>query len=594
MVSSWKEAMPDGLTPDADGRNALPGALRLGLIYLAVALGLAISSDWAITRWVSDPALRATLQTGSEIFFIVGTGGLITFLAFRELKRSKDFQGHYRTVVEQTLAGLSVVQDDRFIFVNERFAELFGYEPHELIGSVRVIDVISPEDRDDVGEQLRRRMEGEIDDVHYRYTGLTKQGDRIRVEVYGRRIEWEGEPAVTSLHLDVTEVESLREQARRSQRLEELGQLTGAVAHDFNNLLTTILAPLELCKRYLDESHPAWGEVEEAKKSARRAVSLTRQLLAFSRQRIYRPRPIDIRELVQGLATMLARLSGSGVEIHVELGEAPLAVEVDPSHFAQVLLNLVTNAREAVQRHGDIWIRAYPTDAKGPSASTVVIEVEDNGVGMDDETLGHLFEPFFTTREQGTGLGLSTAHGIVEQAGGNISVTSTPGRGTTFRIRLPGTEKPPEPVEAAEPEKEQSEERPEEGEEKMSVLVVDDEEDVLRVTGRVLERHGFEVTLAGTAQKAIALAGNGRDFGLLLTDIGLPQMNGVELAAKIREMDGDLPVLYMSGRSDREVLDQLAQDPSVKFIEKPFSVDQLLGAVHLAAMGADERLSDAG
>ncbi len=554
------------------------GAVRVGLLYVgAVALVAAwvAYSDPLVAGWIRGPVGDPWLNLSMGAVFVLATGAVVAGLTYLELKARGERTGQLLSLIDQGLAGISVVQGGAFRFVNARFAEIFGYDPEELVGTP-VTDLIAPQERELVAENLRRRIESEIDDIRYRYTGQAKNGKLIRVDVHGRRVEWDGRPAVMSVHLDVTEEDRRREQARRSQRLEALGELTGSVAHDFNNLLTTIVAPLDLCEDEIGPDHPIWPEIQEARAGAKRAVTLTRQLLEFSRRRIYRPRPIDMRELVRAAVPMLNRLTSAGVSIDLDLAEDAPTVEVDPALFEQVLLNLVTNAADAIGSRGRIRIRAFRDSVSGGASSALVLEVSDDGKGMDEDTMSRIFEPFFTTRRSGTGLGLSTSHGIVTQAGGTLTVDSTLGKGTTFSIRLPGTEEAPEALRPQAPSIGSGEAR---STRSRSVLVVDDEDPVRAVAARVLTRHGMKVQVAGTGAEALAVLDQGPAPDILLTDVGLPDMNGVELAARIREASPGIAVLYMSGHSDEAVLRKMARERSSGFVEKPFTVETLMEAI---------------
>ena len=348
-------------------------------------------------------------------------------------------------------------------------------------------------------------------------------------------------------------LEETSEQLRQSQKMDAIGRLAGAVAHDFNNLLlaingyadfliTTLTDPTQ--KRYAEEIHAA-GE---------RAASLTHQLLAFSRRQVLQPRVLNLNDCVREMETMLRRLIGAGVHVALELEPHLHPVEADPSQIGQVLLNLAVNARDAMAGHGTLTI------ATRNDGSEVVLEVADNGSGMDDETLIRLFEPFFTTKDigAGTGLGLATVYGIVTQSGGSIDVHSEPGLGATFTVRLPVTHAtaretlPVAPGPAGGPER---------------ILVVDDELVVRELLAQMLRGEGYEVEVAASAREARALGG---PWDLLLTDVVMPETDGVKLS---RQVDAR-HVLFISGY-DQEAL--VAGDAS--FLQKPFSRDELTRTV---------------
>jgi len=565
-------------------------ALRIGGIYLLASALWIFLSDMALDRFVVEMDLRHTIQTWKGLGFVSISTAFLTFLIYRAFGEASDLQSQLRAASDQNLAGLYVIQDGAFVYVNARVAEVLGYTQAEMIG-MKVLDVAAPEDRETVLENVRLRVSGEVEAMRYRISCVRKDGERGRIEVQGRRADWQGKPAVVGVVLDISELEEAEERERKSQRLMALGELTGAVAHDFNNLLTAIIAPLDLSLEKLDPKSAEYGEIIEARESARRAVTLTRQLLSFSRRRIFRPRPVDLGELVCEMSPVLHRLS-SGVQIELDLSPDLPAVEVDPSHFERVLLNLASNAVEAVSGRGRVVIRtSLETNGEAPR---VILEVTDNGRGMDESVRQRIFEPFFTTRKDGTGLGLPTVHGIVTQAGGEIAVDSEVGVGTTFRIFLPVSgesaiplkARPISPAVSDLGEREAggaAESLPEESDADAGagiILLVDDENSVRLVTARALQRYGYQVLPAGTGADALTvLEAHLGTIDLAIVDIGLPDIDGVALAAQILERRPGISILFTSGHSDERVIGELARDRTSGFLEKPFSVQDLLGAV---------------
>jgi len=576
--------------PMARHEMPLKAALKVGVFYLVLGALWIVFTDRVVSLLTADLQLAGRIQTLKGIAFVVGSALVVGVLVYRELVLRREREEHYGTLVEQSLVGIYVIRKERFAFVNDRFGEVFGYSPEEIVTSLTVDDLVALEDRARVRENLAQREEGEVEALHYRFTGLRSDGSTLRAEVHGRRIVWEGEPAVLGVLLDVTEEEQLQEQLRRSQRMEEMGRLTGMVAHDFRNLLGAITASLEICQDEIAPDHPARIEVSEARETAERAAALCRQLLAFSGQRLTTARPMDLSELVEECLPMLSRLTGPGVRLEAALADDLPAIRVDPRHFEQILVNLVLNASQAVEGRGRIVLRTGRDSNGGrgrgvgedpPSVGHVFLDVEDDGRGIDPEARKRIFEPFFTTRETGTGLGLSTVHGIVRQAGGEIEVDSEVDVGTTFRVLLPAVDEAPRPVEevrASAPSDEAP--PPSEAVAGVRILLVEDEPALRRVTVKALERFGYEVRAAGTAEEALGAAREeGERIGLVLTDVGLPDKNGVELAEELRTILGDVPVLFTSGHSDAAVMDRLARDPSGCFLEKPYSIDELVRTV---------------
>ena len=344
------------------------------------------------------------------------------------------------------------------------------------------------------------------------------------------------------------------EQLRQSQKMEAIGRLAGGVAHDFNNLLLAINGYAELLAGGLTDPRQRRfaGEIRTA---GERAAGLTSQLLAFSRRQVLEPRVLDLNETVAEMEGMLRRLIGEGVRVHLDLAPQLRRIEADPSQIGQVVLNLAVNARDAMAGSGTLRIVTRNDGAD------VVLEVADSGIGMDEETQARIFDPFFTTKDigQGTGLGLSTVYGIVTQSGGSISVRSAPGRGATFVLRFPATDKDAAGGDAGNL-------RPvPRGRER--ILVVDDEATVRDLLAQLLADAGYRVSVAGSAREARALD---EPFDLLLTDVVMPETSGPELAETVPARR----VLFMSGYDQ----DALART-DVPFLQKPFGRDELLHAV---------------
>ena len=371
---------------------------------------------------------------------------------------------------------------------------------------------------------------------------------------------------------------SREEDARRTEKMEAISRLAGGIAHDFNNLLTGILSYSDLIMQELRPADPLRADVEQIRDAGQRAASLTRQLLAFSRRQLLQPRVISINSQITKLEPMLGRLAGAGVMLETELDSSLGNVMVDPGRLEQVLVNLVINAREAMPQGGRIGIRTTsgPSEAVAPGQpqppqSRVSLWVSDTGVGMDAATQSRIFEPFFTTKSggSGTGLGLSTVYGIVEQSGGKITVESAPGQGTTFGIHFP-------PYTGPEPVDRMPEQRPA-GSAKGTLLLVDDEAPVRESVRRLLERHGYAVIEAQNGAEAIRLyEGSPTGIDLVLTDLTMPGMNGFELVEQLRARHPGLRVLFMSGYAERVITSNGAVPPGTGYVEKPFSVETLM------------------
>ncbi len=386
---------------------------------------------------------------------------------------------------------------------------------------------------------------------------------------------------------DITEImraeaerEKLQAQLNQAHKLESVGRLAGGIAHDFNNMLGVILGHTEMALEETDPASPLYADLYSVHQAGERSADLTRQLLAFARKQTIAPRVIDINDTVEGMLKMLRRLIGEDIDLLWQPGRNLQPVKIDPSQIDQLLANLCVNARDAIDGVGKITIE---TDAKSfdedychdhlesQPGDYVLLEVSDDGCGMDKKTLSHIFEPFFTTKEQGqgTGLGLASIYGIVKQNNGFINVYSEPDQGTTFKIYLPAyAAKSDEMVEKA------LDQPTDHGNE--TILLVEDETTILEMTTRMLERLGYKVVAAATPGEAIRLAHEyeGR-VDLLMTDVVMPEMNGRELARNLLSHYPNLKRLFMSGYTANVIAHHGVLDQGVHFIQKPFSKKDL-------------------
>jgi signal transduction histidine kinase len=374
------------------------------------------------------------------------------------------------------------------------------------------------------------------------------------------------------------------EQLRQSQKMEAVGRLAGGVAHDFSNLLTAILSYSEFLAESLPAGDPLRDDVEEIRHAAERGASLTRQLLALSRKQVLAPEVLDLNAVVTEFDRLLRRLIGEHINVVNVLSPALGFVKADRTQIEQVLVNMTANARDAMPNGGRITIETSNVDLspKGAARTTglepgpyVALTVSDTGTGIKEGALEHLFEPFFTTREEGrgTGLGLATVYGIVRQSGGDVQVTSKPGEGSRFRVLLPRVGGP-----LPEPGVTEGTRQPPRGSE--TVLVVEDEESVRGLTAKALGKCGYTVLAASNPRDAIALARQrGEPLDLLLADVVLPIMSGPELARRIGADRPDMKVLFMSGFTDNVIVRQDVLDAGMPFLQKPFTPAALLAKV---------------
>jgi PAS domain S-box-containing protein len=494
---------------------------------------------------------------------------------------------------------------------NPAGARLHGYAATEMIGKATDI-IIPPERRSDEAAIFRRVLAGEAVDS-YLSRRLRNDGSTIAVSVtISPLIDDAGtvQGVATIAHPvgpsedqhDLTAMpdadarepdpadspsdrERLQSQLQQGQRLEVLGQLAGGVAHDFNNLLAVILnyaafVADELIVGPEADFEAAGRDVGQIQRAAERATALTHQLLAFARREVVQPRVLNLNDVVGDVLQMLDRTIGEDVVLHTDLGGGLWPVMADPGQIEQVLVNLAVNARDAMADGGvvtidtaNIVVGADFIAAGSPvlPGRHVRLRVGDNGCGMAPDVIEHVFEPFYTTKSDGTGtgLGLSTVYGIVAQAGATIDILSQPGTGTTFTILIPVTDE--EAIVVAD---EPTYQRTPKGE---TVLIVEDEQALREVTQRIFTNSGYHVITAADGMEAVGLAARyDGEIHLLVTDVVMPKMLGKEAAEKIRELKPDIEVLYMSGYAQPVLASKGRLDPDVNLIEKPFSASSII------------------
>jgi two-component system cell cycle sensor histidine kinase/response regulator CckA len=378
---------------------------------------------------------------------------------------------------------------------------------------------------------------------------------------------------------DVTARMHLEEQLRNAQQLEAIGRLAGGVAHDFNNILSIIMGHGELLLASSGDDERARNGLEQIRRAADRAASLTQQLLAFSRKQVLQPKVLDLNEAVADVQKMLSRVIGEDIQLVASLHPSLVPVKADPGQVEQVLMNLAINARDAMPHGGKLTMETSNVDVGLELArdlelvhgAYVMLKVTDSGHGMDAETVLHIFEPFFTTKPmgKGTGLGLSTVYGIVKQSGGSIQVESEAGRGTTFRIYLPVAD-------GAMGKRQQLivGEKIAGGTE--TILLAEDEPDLRELARIFLEGYGYKVLEAGSAERAIQTASVfPGHIDLLLTDVIMPGMSGSQLAENILKQRPQTKVVYMTGYTDDMVVQHKVLEPGVKLLQKPFGKAEL-------------------
>jgi PAS domain S-box-containing protein len=543
--------------------------------------------DLEVHLRVKSGDVRTVRYNGQQID-IEGTACLLSaFEDITDRKRAEEAlrksEEKYAKVFHASPAGICIATLDeaRFLDVNDEYEKTLGYSRNELIRSsaLELGIWVDPAEREHIIDLLRSGRPAKDQEIHYR----TKKGD-VRVARYNAQlIDIGGTPCLVSAIEDITDRKRLESQLQQVQKLEAVGRLAGGIAHDFNNMLAVIIGQAEMASSGLVSTDSIYESIQEIRKAAERSAELTRQLLTFARRQDATPRFLDLNQAISERLTMLRRLMGENVILKWDPSPGLWSVKMDPVHIDQILLNLSVNARDAIPDIGMLAISTEnrlrqggrPEQAGGESPSEwVLLTVTDTGTGMSEESLAHLFEPFFTTKEigKGTGMGLATVYGIVQRSGGWIEVESELRKGTTFRIYLPRAQGAVTGGQKAD--------QTQLARGRETLLVVEDEQAILKIVRTTLQRLGYAVIEAASGRDALAVAAQHEGpVHLLLTDVIMPEMNGRDLYARIAALHPGIRVIFMSGYA----ADVFGQPDGGKehfsFLQKPFSMQQLSAKV---------------
>lgn len=515
----------------------------------------------------------------------------------RQQEALKASEERFRRIFDDAEIGIVLTDEaGQFLKVNPHFCNLVGYSEEDLLStSFHMLQF--PED--DRTEELRRHaelIEGKRRFYKLRKRYRHRDGHEVITDILVNKVVT-SDGAVhhmgliqdrTASVLTEREREELHQQLVQAQKMEEIGRITGGIAHDFNNLLTALQGHVDITDLSLQQDTPPVeslrGHVHEMKQTVQRAASLTRQLLAFSRSQVATPKPTDLNRMVEDLQKMLRRVAPATVDLQLDLTPELGAVFIDPTQLTQVILNLSTNAIDAMPDGGTLTYRTSerisseedPIPLRQGTVSPgmyLVLEVEDTGIGIEPDILAKVFDPFFTTKDpgKGTGLGLSTSMGLIKSAGGFLDVRSSYGQGSTFSLYLPRSRSASESTEEAEQSIRGGAER---------ILVVEDEDIIRRIVDRMLRMAGYETLIFPSAEAALSHVTSHDDWpDLLLTDIVLPKRSGTELLLELRAMKPDLKVICMSGYTRDSDSLRTVMDQKLPFLPKPFKREQLLEMV---------------
>ncbi|MEM7585699.1 MAG: ATP-binding protein [Acidobacteriota bacterium] len=486
----------------------------------------------------------------------------------------------YRSLFEESHDVIFIAgADSRLLDINPAGVELFGFDSRQAMLGADLAHTIyrRPEDRSRFQQQVM--AQGVVN--NYELELQTVTGEELWVLATATAMRGpDGAPlGIRGILRDVTEQRALRDQLYQSQKMEAIGRLAGGVAHDFNNLLTAVIGYADLLAAQLAGAGQRTGHLEQIQIAADRGSNLVRQLLAFSRQQVLSPQIINLNHVVSDIEKLLGRVIGEDVQLSTDLDDSLGSVLADPSHLEQVILNLVVNSRDAMPEGGRLYLRTsnFECSANPPKGTSlqpggyIVLEIEDTGTGIDEALVDQIFEPFFTTKRNGTGLGLATVYGVVKQSEGQIRVESASGRGTSFFVYLPRVNSQPETTHS----KLKRTGIPGGSE---RILLVEDEPAVRDLLREFLTLQGYDVVAASDGlQGWQEFTERNGFFDLLLTDVVMPKMSGIELAEKMRQINPDLRVLLVSGYSEKQasLIDRVGSKARIDFLPKPFTLETM-------------------
>jgi len=497
-----------------------------------------------------------------------------------ELEMSEE---RYRLLVENASEGVIVITGEEVAFINPRALQILGCTEEELNAKM-LFDIIHPEDQSVVLDFYFNTLKKEDVVLQYPFRIVTRKDEPEWVLNNSVKIVWEKKTGVLNIFTDITESKKLEQQLLQAQKMEAIGQFAGGIAHDFNNILTAIIGYGSLVKIKIKGEGALVKYIDNILTSAEKAANLTKSLLTFTRKQVIDPKPTDINEVILSAEKLLSQLIGEDIEFSVKLNGNGLIVIADGNQIIQVLMNLATNARDAMPRGGKLtictdiveidgtFIQMHGYGKKGLYA---LISFEDNGIGMNEKTMERIYEPFFTTKEvgKGTGLGLATVYGIIKQHNGYIDVQSTLNEGTTFNVYLPIVLSSPvetKPIRASYVAG---------GSE--TILLGEDEEDIRNFIREVLEGYGYRVIEAVDGEDVIQkFKENQNDVRLLILDIIMPKKNGKDAYSTINSGSGNnVKVIFISGHTADFIQNYARSDEEINFLYKPIDINTLLGEV---------------
>ena len=575
---------------NVEARRLRLGSLAPTLVIYLPSLGIPIL---ILVQYYSVVHEQVILCLGSLMVSIVCYSLRLALLHRQQQRTLEELaasEKRHRSLFEsKVVAVFRSTTDGRMIDCNERFCELFGYAREELLTQPSwILYPGGKADRDStMSEQFAVNLTRVFEKCYIRKNGTMLWGLTSAVLSKNR----DGAPYMEGTIVDITERRNLEEQLRLAQRMEAVGLLAGGIAHDFNNILTVIGGYAEMILERNSPGSPEHDDALEIQGGAQHAASLTHQLLAFSRQQVLKPEVVNLNLILENVTRMMRRVIGEDIDMEVHAAADLGAVKADPGQIEQIVLNVVVNARDAMPSGGKLTIETANIDLDEGYAAThayttagpyVLLAISDDGIGMDEATRLHIFEPFYTTKKKGkgTGLGLSTVYGIVKQSGGHIEVYSELGKGTTFKIYLPRVDQPVTNVPCS-----LSESTVKGGNE--TILLVEDDPALRDLARRILASRSYSVLAPEKPEDAETICDqHPGDIDLLLTDVVMPTLSGAEVARRVAQKRPGIKVLYMSGYTTNAIVHHGILDEGIAFLSKPFTAGSLSAKVREVLDGA--------
>lgn len=562
-----------------EGHIPITRTLTVPIVYQDAAIGVIAVANKATDYDDSDlELLETTARKIAPILHAKLQHDIQEEKRMQAQEALKESEEKYRSVVEQSLVGVYLVQNDTLTYVNRKFCEIYGYEYGEIVDKLTLYDLIHPDDKSIIKEHFGHHLKDGKGSSEFEFRGVNKNGGIIALKGLGRASLYHGQPAMMGTLIDITKEKVLEQELLHAQKMEAVGTLAGGIAHDFNNILMALMGYANLLQTTMDKDDTLRVYVDPIVSCIGKATSLTQSLLIFSRKQVMELKPQQVNILVKNMEKLLRRLLPEDIEFSLVMGE-DMAILADATQIDQVLINLVTNARDAMPKGGALrlaigkttideeFVQLHGYGRPGPYA---LIKVSDTGMGMDHATCEKIFEPFFTTKEvgKGTGLGLSIVYGIVKQHDGYITVSSRPNAGAIFSVYLPLTKAEVTEVSGISNEIIRGSE---------TILLAEDDGDIRRVVKEILEYSGHTVIEAINGEDAVERFRENRErIDLAIFDVVMPRKNGREAFEEIRMEKQDVPVLFMSGYAGDVILDKGIDHNGFEYVSKPVDPGVLL------------------